>query len=181
MEKLSNFVVPIISKIVEKVNIYWIIVGLLYLYGLTFIPDGILKKLNYFDFVKSHENILKIAGILLAPLLIYKISELLIICYKKYEENKKLHKPLHNLTPKEKAYLLPYIRDKENTLYVSLVDGVMSGLLRRKITYMPSSAMSYYKYAYNLQPWAREYLEKKPHLLDGAAEINLDFSNKSSI
>lgn len=76
---------------------------------------------------------------------------------------------LHTLTPDEKAYLLPFVIGGQNTLYFRAQDGVAGGLVAKKILYNSSSLGSMLSgFAHNLQPWARDYLEKNPHLLDGA-------------
>ena len=76
---------------------------------------------------------------------------------------------LHKLTPEEKGYLKPYIVEQKNSIYVGVDDGVMSGLRSKGITFLASNMGSMLEgIAYNLQPWAREYLESNPHLLHGA-------------
>ncbi len=80
-------------------------------------------------------------------------------------------KCLHALTPMEKAYLSAYIDDRRNTQYFSIQDGVAEGLRAKGVLYRPSAmgdAIS--GFAYNLQPWARAYLEKHPERLEGAAD-----------
>lgn len=75
---------------------------------------------------------------------------------------------LHNLTPEGKGFLLPYIRDQATSVYVGPEDGTMASLRSKEITYMAFSIEdSLTGFAFNLQPWAREYLEQNPHLLDG--------------
>ncbi len=75
---------------------------------------------------------------------------------------------LHKLTPDEKAYLLPFIYG-ENTMYFKMEDGVAGGLEAKNIIYRSSNMGSLVRgWAYNLQPWAREYLEANSYLLEGA-------------
>ena len=89
-----------------------------------------------------------------------------IITAKKYERNRNQH--LHALTPEEKGYLVPYIRNKKSTVHIGLEDGIMAGLVHKEITYLASNtSIGLGGFAYNLQPWAREYLEKHRNLLDG--------------
>lgn len=77
---------------------------------------------------------------------------------------------LHSLTPEEKGYLIPYFENQQNTVHVGMEDGVMAGLRSKGITYLASSVGSLVDgFAFNLQPWARQYLELNPHLLDGYA------------
>lgn len=77
---------------------------------------------------------------------------------------------LHKLTPEERGYLVPYIEGQQNSVYVGMEDGVMSGLRAKGITYLAANMGDMLNgFAFNLQPWAREYLESNPHLLDGYA------------
>lgn len=90
-------------------------------------------------------------------------------------QEKQRAKWLETLTPDEKARLLPYIRDKRASMTHPIGDGVVGGLQGKGIIYRSSSighAIS--GFPYNLQPWAREALEKNPELLDGAEEIHRD-------
>ncbi|RMH20024.1 MAG: hypothetical protein D6698_04935, partial [Gammaproteobacteria bacterium] len=81
---------------------------------------------------------------------------------------KKRQQTLHKLTPEEKGYLVPYIEGQQNSVYVGMEDGVMSGLRAKGITYLAANMGDVLNgFAFNLQPWAREYLESNPHLLDG--------------
>lgn len=78
-------------------------------------------------------------------------------------------KMLHDLTPDEKAYLAPYILDKENTQYFLIEDGIAGGLEAKGIIYQARDVGDMIEgFAYNLQPWVRNYLKQKPHLLEGA-------------
>ncbi len=85
---------------------------------------------------------------------------------------KKLEQYLHNLTPKEKAYLSPYVTGDENTLHYQADDAVSAGLVKKKIIYNIGEVEDLISSeAYNIQPWAKEYLVKNPHLLKSAAKI----------
>ena len=88
--------------------------------------------------------------------------------YRGWRNLKRTQKLLHQLTPEEKGYLIPYIQDKMNTVYARLDDGIMSGLQMKRIVTLACS-VGYYNDVnpFNLQPWARNYLERNPHLLDG--------------
>ena len=77
---------------------------------------------------------------------------------------------LETLTSDEKAYLVPYIHDGKNTMNYLAQDGIASGLVQKGILYAPSSLGSMLSgFAYNLQPWARDELERNPSLLEGAS------------
>lgn len=76
---------------------------------------------------------------------------------------------LHSLTPDEKAYLLPFAIEEQNTLYFQIEDGVAGGLVAKHILFR-SSNIGHMRsgFAHNIQPWAREYLVGNRHLLEGA-------------
>ena len=81
---------------------------------------------------------------------------------------KRKQKDLQKLTPEEKGYLVPYIERQQKSVYVGMEDGVMSGLRAKGITYLAANTGDVLNgFAFNLQPWAREYLESNSHLLDG--------------
>lgn len=94
----------------------------------------------------------------------------------KIEARKKLEKEeaarrqrLHELTPDEKAYLLPYVMNDVNTQYFQIEDGVVGGLLAKAILYQASMVGSLIDgWAFNMKPWAKAYLVANPHLLEGA-------------
>lgn len=76
---------------------------------------------------------------------------------------------LENLTASEKAYLLPFIANGENTQYFSIQDGVAQGLNTKGIIYRAASVGDMLDgFAYNLQPWARKMLSFNPSYLEGA-------------
>lgn len=55
----------------------------------------------------------------------------------------------------------------ETTIYVPLSDGVMGGLVAKRIAYRASSIAAHYtSFAYNLYPWVREYAQANPEILD---------------
>jgi hypothetical protein len=78
-------------------------------------------------------------------------------------------KQLRELTPDEKAYSAPYVLQNQNTQYFQIEDGVTGGLETKGIIYKASSVGSMLTgWAYNIQSWARDYLQKHPELFEGA-------------
>jgi len=76
---------------------------------------------------------------------------------------------LHNLSAEEKGYLSGFVVKGKNTIYAAPFDGVAGGLLEKSIIYRASSVSNILEgEAYNLQPWAQEYIKKYPDLLKGA-------------
>lgn len=80
------------------------------------------------------------------------------------------HQSLHELTPDEKSYLAAYVLDDVNTQYMQIDDGIAGGLNAKGIIYRASNVGDMLRgWAYNIQPWAKDYLREHPHLLDGAS------------
>lgn len=62
---------------------------------------------------------------------------------------------------------MPYIVNQQNSIYVGMNDGVMAGLRSKGITYLAANMGDLLNgFAFNLQPWARKYLEGNPQLLN---------------
>ncbi|TAM51219.1 MAG: hypothetical protein EPN57_18370 [Paraburkholderia sp.] len=89
--------------------------------------------------------------------------------------DKRRVKWLASLAPDERGRLIPYIRDQRASVKYPIEDGVVGELVGKGILFRSSNvghAIS--GFAFNLQPWAREELEKRPELLEGAEEIQRD-------
>lgn len=89
--------------------------------------------------------------------------------------DKQRTKWLSSLTPDERGRLIPYIRDQRASMRYPIEDGVVGGLVGKGILFRSSNvghAIS--GFSFNLQPWAREELDRRPELLDGAEEIQRD-------
>jgi hypothetical protein len=73
---------------------------------------------------------------------------------------------LHHLSEPEKDILRGYIEDQTRTQYLPMHDGVVGGLQAERIIFRASSlSRGWDEFAYNIQPWAWEYLNKHPKLL----------------
>ena len=73
---------------------------------------------------------------------------------------------LHHLSEPEKEILRGYIEAQPRTQYLSMADGVVGGLVAERIIYRASSlGQSFDYFAYNIHPWAWEYLNAHPKLL----------------
>lgn len=134
---------------------------------LLFSPEGIAKSLAIYEFRENYKIYLGPALVVVTSL---GFARVVFFFNKKMDINrsKKIRNQLpHQLTPEEKGYLYSYIFEEENTLYVALDDGVMGGLLAKKITYRASRSGNLLDgFPCNLQQWARNYLEQRPWLLD---------------
>jgi len=89
--------------------------------------------------------------------------------FKKRKQVLEQYESLFHLTAQEKGYLACYILDGQNTVYVGLDDGVMQGLASKRITCRVSGVGNILQgFPFNLNDWARTYLEMNPGLLHGA-------------
>jgi hypothetical protein len=91
--------------------------------------------------------------------------------YKTYKVTKRRTRSLEELTPDEKGYLAPYVLDHVNTQLFQIEDGIAAGLAAKNIIYRPSNIFDMVEgFSYNIQPWAKKRLTKRPHLLEGATK-----------
>jgi hypothetical protein len=73
---------------------------------------------------------------------------------------------LHDLSKPKKEILRNYIEGGTRTQKFCLSDGVAAGLMAEGIlAWLTSMSSSYDYFAYNIQPWAWEYLNKNRKLL----------------
>jgi len=163
MDKLTGF-----ADYFRKISAAFLVAIVSVLALILFLPGEISKSLAVYDFREKYK-------VFLGPVFLLTISfcfaRVFIFFMSGHTERKRLknrQKMLYQLTPEEKGYLVPYIRHQKNTVYVGMDDGVISGLEAKHITYCASSMGSVLEgFAYNLQPWARDYLNDNPQLLDG--------------
>lgn len=137
-----------------------------------FSPDWVIIKLGLLQLRDQHRAYVGLAFVLSGALLLAQVTgagaQMVRRAYRRRRVQSSDRELLHGLTPDEKAYLLPFVVG-ENTLYFRVQDGVAGGLVAKQILYRSSTVGSIVSgFAHNLQPWAREYLEKNPQLLEGA-------------
>lgn len=112
--------------------------------------------------------------------IVFLISSVLLISHalstvwsfgtKKIRERSNLgdmQKRLHNLSAGEKKVLRGYILNNTKSQTLDYLDGVANGLEAAKVIFRAASIGSMWGgFAYNIQPWAWDYLNANPHLLD---------------
>ena len=137
---------------------------------ILFLPLETAKVLAIDRFRDTYRVFLGPAFLLTVSFLVARMFMFIMQWYSEKRLLKLRQKALYKLTPEEKGYLIPYIEGQLNTVYVGIEDGIMNGLVAKGITYRAANMGDMLNgFAFNLQPWAREYLEKNPHLLDGYA------------
>jgi hypothetical protein len=147
-----------------------LIVALLFAVSVTlFSPESLAKILALDGFRVNYRIVLGPTWLLLASIAGAKI--ILYFAKGVARRNALLarQKQLHELTPEERGYLVPFIGQEENAIYVDMTDGVAGGMCRKGILYKATNSFDLLiGVPFNLQPWARKYLIEHPELLDGA-------------
>lgn len=137
---------------------------------ILFLPEQHAKTLAIDTFRDIYRVFLGPAFLLTLSFCAARVFNFFMEGHRQRQALKKRQEALHSLTPEEKGYLIPYIEEQLNTVHVGMDDGVMAGLRSKGITYLAANMGDLLNgFAFNLQPWAREYLQKNPHLLDGYA------------
>lgn len=163
VEKLTE-----IAEYFRKVPAAFLVAIIMVLGLILFLPVEYAKTLAIDGFRQEYRVFLGPAFLLVLGFCVARLFITVVAKHQQRAARKELEQSLHKLTPEEKGYLVPYIESQRNTLYAGADDGVMSGLEIRRITYRASNISRLMAgYPYNLEPWARDYLTRNPHLLDG--------------
>jgi len=165
MEKLTGF-----ADYFRKIPAAFLVAIVSVLGLILFLPEEYAKTLAVDGFRNEYRVFLGPAFLLTLSFCAARVFNFFMQGYRQKQALKRRQETLHSLTPAEKGYLIPYIEERQNTVNVGMDDGVMAGLRSKGITYLAANMGDLLNgFAFNLQPWAREYLEKTPHLLDGYA------------
>jgi hypothetical protein len=141
---------------------------------LVLLPDPYLTQLGLVEIRLQYRTAIGIALIASASLLI--VSTLFALAphlgnrWKVWRLHRDTFHSLKTLTKAEKEFLMPYILGGENTRNVSIYDGVANGLRAKAIIYRASDVTipgrSGMLCPHNMQPYARELLNKHRRFLD---------------
>lgn len=165
MEKLTGF-----ADYFRKIPSAFLVAIVSVLGLILFLPEEYAKTLAVDGFRNEYRVFLGPAFLLTLSFCVARIFIFFMQGYRQKQALKKRQEALYSLTPEEKGYLIPYIEGQRNTVNVGMDDGVMAGLRLKCITYRAANMGDLQNgFAFNLQPWAREYLKKNPHLLNGYA------------
>lgn len=135
---------------------------------ILFLPEEVVKTLAVDEFRNIHRIWMGPTFLLAGSFLVARLLNYLIQEYFQWRQLKSMQKNLHQLTPEEKGYLLPYIQGQKNTIYVGPEDGIMNGLVAKGIICRVSDSGTLTEgFPFNLESWAREYLGKNTNLLEG--------------
>ena len=135
---------------------------------ILFLPEDYAKTVAVDGFRNEYRVFIGPIFLLTLSFCVARIYGFLMQSFNYRKTLKRMQESLHNLTPEEKGYLAPYIFNQKNSIYVGIDDGIMTGLHIKGITFRSTDIGDLLDgFAFNLQPWAREYLEKNPQLLNG--------------
>lgn len=165
MEKLTGF-----TDYFRKIPAAFLVAIVSVLGLILFLPKEYATTLAVDGFREEYRVYLGPAFLLTLSFCAARVFNFFMQGHRQRQNLKKRQETLHSLTPEEKGYLIPYIEGQQNTVNVGMDDGVMAGLRSKGVTYLAANMGDLLNgFAFNLQPWAREYLEQNPHLLDGYA------------
>jgi len=163
IEKIINF-----SDYFRKIPLSFLVALLCVVAFILFVPVEVAKALAVDSFREQYRVYLGPTFLLTFALFIARFFMFFMGSYEKKKNLRTKQESLHKLTPEEKGFLVVYIQEQQNSIHVGMEDGVMGGLKAKGITYLAGSMGDVLNgFAFNLQPWAREYLENNPNLLDG--------------
>jgi len=168
------------SDVIEKLK-GWLNLGIIPLLGILiftsffiFLPSEVLVKLSLMDVKTKFGTYLGLGFVFSLAFLIaaalnrfwkvylgYKLKEMTSIHFYKKEA--------HNLTNKEKEILSIFINGKTRSTDLSLKNGVVLGLEKRMFIVRVGQLGNdpvIWSFPFNIQPWAWEYLNKNPQLLN---------------
>ena len=141
-----------------------------------FAPIAFLKQLGLENLVASGRGWIGAAFLISAALFLAyaltKPAEMIATQIGQWSALRKARKSLKQLSPQEKRVLKDYLDRKESIRTYQISDGVVQGLYRKQILYLPSSVSVHGQwFAYNIQTWAYEHLTKQPQLLEGLLRL----------
>jgi hypothetical protein len=146
---------------------------------LLFSPTTYIASLGLDSFVTSYRSWIGLVFLVSSALLLSHFFISVWTWVKRKLDAKKSSNEainhLRNLTPDEKALLQGYIFNQTKTQNLDMMNGVVNGLVHVGIIYQASRMGDLLEgFAYNIQPWAWEFLNKNKRLLE-ISEKEKDF------
>lgn len=162
-------VVTGLAEFLRKVPAAFLVAITCVLSLILFLPDDTAQKVAVDGFRKEYRIFIGPVFLLSVSFLVARVYISLYDLLGDFQAKKVRNSYLKRLTAEEKGYLNSYIDGGVNSLMCGADDGVMGGLVAKGITYRAANVGDMIDgFAYNLQPWAFEFLQKHPQLLEGA-------------
>lgn len=145
--------------------------------AILFAPENLLTFLGMTEIKTSYKSWLGLGFIIAASLLIANLFFYIVkwvITRITWRRNRvKCQTYLNDLTSDELEILREYIGTQSRTQYLPIDSGVVQGLVGNKIIYRSANVGDMVDgWAFNIQPWAWDYLNVNLHLLFDLDEIN---------
>lgn len=116
----------------------------------------------------------QISGLFSAILSLALLVEYLFKLARGYWQARKRPDVLKNLTPDEKEILRGFVFENKRTQFFRFSSGEVNHLVAMQVIYRASNLAKIGDvFAYNIQPWALEYLLKNPQVIDGES-VDID-------
>lgn len=135
-----------------------------------FLPSRLIGQLGLDDLIRSYRMYVGLTFLITASLLFVQLMSLLWSLASMPFENwlfeRRGVKLMEELTEEEKAFLRPYIANGQTSRHAAINDGVAQGLAAKKVIFRSSNIGHVFGgFPYNLQPYVRRLLTKRPELL----------------
>jgi len=133
-------------------------------------PDSMITHLGLGELRHTYRTqagiVLIVAASLLVTNIISAVAATILTPWRKWRFKQRIFNTLSELTFDEKAFIVPFILNGENTRYAEFHDGVAKGLEAKHILYRSSTISAPGgAFPYNLQPYARKILNEHQDLL----------------
>ena len=169
-----------LSKITEWLNLkprFWFGI-LLSTSALLFLPSEVLDKIGLKDFRDTQKTWIGLVFLGSTVFLSsYAAEEIWTTSKKAYLERRQLkswQNQIVDLSPPEKLVLREYIENQETTRYFEISNGIVNGLVAKKILYCASNIGAYWtSFPFNMQPWAWKYLNEHTDILNDISAVSL--------
>ena len=161
---VEGFVKPLFELLKQPLR-YSVAIGIVGAIVL-FSPDSVVNKLGMLKY--RDEGKPYFGAILLLCIALTIASGIGAVGEKinDYRFLRAIKKRLHRLSPEEKQLLRTYIERQTRSLNLDVTSGIVNGLEQETIIYQASSIGHLMSgFAYNIQPWAWDYLNEHPRLL----------------
>lgn len=161
----------VLLKLIELIKLpirFFIAIACVFAF-ILFAPDNLVSKMGLLSFKEQGQIYFGVSLLISLAIIISGAIGMIGRKFYEYFYLRTAKKRLHKLTIVEKDILRQYIESDSRARYLELSCGSVKGLEHEKIIYRSSNVSSpshgYMAFAYNIQPWAWEYLNKNKHLL----------------
>lgn len=141
---------------------------------LLFFPAALVSRLGMTTLVTGYRSLIGLAFLVSCTYLLAHAIVSLVQYIRDGLEAKATRKArmalLQDLTPDEKIRLIPYIHQKRASVDYQITDGVVLGLVAKGILFRATNLGYGTRFSFNIQPWARQEIEKNVAFFEGAAQ-----------